>query len=76
MAIFGIVGQFYDENFNLVTIALGAKQIEGAHTGENLAGIVYDVIDCFGIHQQVRLGSAFLAAPIFSHATPRRSATP
>ena len=49
----GIVGQYHDQNLNIIEVVLGCIEIEGAHTGENLAGYVLDVLDWYGIHKLV-----------------------
>src|SRR5947207_3008613 len=54
LALLGIIAHYTNENGNLQQSMLAMYEVEGQHSGENLAVIVLDVIQDYGI--QTKLG--------------------
>lgn len=49
LGILGVVGHFTDEDGNLQTLLLSLIEIEGAHTGEQFAQEIFQVLDVYHI---------------------------
>jgi hypothetical protein len=53
IAFLGVVGYWITDNWELREVLLGFEQIHGAHTGENLAGLVADILKRYKIESQL-----------------------
>ena len=49
LALLGVNAHFTSEEWGLQKATLALKEIEGGHTGENIAGVLYEVLDTYGI---------------------------
>lgn len=49
LGLFGVIAHFIDEDGNLQELALGIKELEGSHTGSNIAHVLLAILDDYGI---------------------------
>ena len=53
LAFLAIVGYWITDDWELKEVLLGFEQIHGAHTGENMAGVIGGILKRYGIESQL-----------------------
>jgi len=53
LAFLGIVGYWITDDWEMKEVLLGFEQIHGAHTGENMAGVIGGILKQYGIESQL-----------------------
>ena len=53
IAYLGITGHWMDSDYVLQNIVLAFSRLQGSHTGENLANVVYETLTLYGIEQSL-----------------------
>ena len=53
LGLLAVVGHFTSEKGKLLTATLGLKELQGEHSRENRAGVVLDMLNDFGIRNEL-----------------------